>query len=157
VPARRRVPLSRAQPVGQAFRLGSANIARECGSVLLALERPIDDGAEEEPVEIPLWISLRLIARRIDWDADPDALCRGELASVPIDALTSVVELTRLADVVELATALSLRPMVVVIALAAHSLAAENRSAERVANAILGAADLSRFADVLAGVERRQA
>jgi hypothetical protein len=156
VPARRRVPLSRAQPVGQPVRLASASIPRECGGVALALEGPIDDGGEEEPVEIPLWISLRLIARRIDWDADPDALCRGELASVPIDVLASVVELTRLADVVALATALSMRPMVVVIGLAAHSFAAQNRSAERVAKAILGAADLSRFAGVLAGVERRK-
>jgi hypothetical protein len=153
VPARRRIPLARPQPVAQAFRLGPAAVPRDMGGVQLAIAAPFGFDREEEPAEIPLWISLRNIARRIDWDADPDALCNGELRSLRLDVLTDIVALAGLARVVDLATALSVRPMVAVLGLAARSMAAHSRSAERVAQVILGAIDARSFADVLAGVQ----
>ena len=155
VPARRRIPLAGPQPVAQAFRLGAATIPRDMGGVAIAIAAPFDfDEEKEEPMEIPLWISLRNIARRIDWDADPEALCKGELRSLRLDVLTDIVALGGLPRVIDLATALSVLPMVAVLGLAARSHAAHSRSAERVAQVILGAVDTRSFADVLAGTQR---
>jgi hypothetical protein len=97
----------------------------------------IRPGAPPPRRTVPL-ISLRGIAGRIDWDDDPQALRRGHLA-----ALTPVVEgAIRTAaqgpDVIALAQALGLDPIVVVIALLARSLGAANRSAQRLARSILG-------------------
>jgi hypothetical protein len=78
---------------------------------------------------------------RIDWDDDPDALCRGDLASLPQDVLAVIERAARLPAVVALASSLGLSAVVVVIALLAKAAGSATRSAQRIARTLLAAAD----------------
>jgi hypothetical protein len=77
----------------------------------------------------------------IDWDDDPDALCRGDLASLPQDVVTAIEHVARLPAVVALATSLGHSAVVVVIALMARATGAASRSAQRIARTLLAGAD----------------
>jgi hypothetical protein len=85
--------------------------------------------------------ALSQFVHQIDWDADPQALRRGDLAGVPGAAVRSIHVAAKVPEVVALASALGIDPMIVVIALLARAAGASNRSAERLARAILGAAE----------------
>jgi hypothetical protein len=78
---------------------------------------------------------------QIDWDADPEALRRGDLADVPRAAVRPIRAAATVPEVVALASALGIDPMIAVIALLARAAGRSNRSAERLARAILGAAE----------------
>jgi 16S rRNA U1498 N3-methylase RsmE len=87
---------------------------------------------------------------RIDWDDDPDALCRGDLASLPHDVVAAIECAARLPAVVALATSLGRSAVVVVIALMAKAAGAASRSAQRIARTLLAAADQSAIAAAMA-------
>jgi hypothetical protein len=78
---------------------------------------------------------------RIDWDDDPDALCRGDLASLPLDVVAAIERAARLPAVVALANSLGLDAVVVVIALMAKAAGSASRSAQRIARTLLAGAD----------------
>jgi SWI/SNF-related matrix-associated actin-dependent regulator 1 of chromatin subfamily A len=93
---------------------------------------------------------LRGMIARIDWDDDPDALCRGDLASLPHDVVAAIECAARLPAVVALATSLGRSAVVVVIALMAKAAGAASRSAQRIARTLLAAADQSAIAAAMA-------
>jgi hypothetical protein len=86
----------------------------------------------------------------IDWDDDPDALCRGDLASLPQDVVAAIERAARLPAVVALATSLGRTAGVVVIALMAKAAGATSRSAQRIARTLLAGADQSAVATAMA-------
>jgi len=67
----------------------------------------------------------------IDWDDDPDALCRGDLASLPQDVVAAIERSARLSAVVALANNLGRTAVVVVICLMATAAASTSRAAQR--------------------------
>lgn len=93
---------------------------------------------------------LRGMIARIDWDDDPDALCRGDLASLPHDVVAAIERAARLPAVVALANSLGLDGVVVVIALMAKAAGSASRSAQRIARTLLAGADQSAIAAAMA-------
>jgi vault protein inter-alpha-trypsin-like protein len=89
---------------------------------------------------------LRGVVAHIDWDEDPDALCRGDLASLPPDMVAAIERAARLPAIAALATSLGLNAVVVVIALMAKAAGSTSRSAERIARTLLAGADQSEVA-----------
>jgi hypothetical protein len=120
------------------------------GRGLLQRLRSFDDGgsasapiapASPAAPAAPASPALSQFANHIDWDEDPEALRRGDLADVPRDAVRPIHAAAQAAEVVALAKALGIDPIVTVIALLARAAGRSNRSAERLARAILGAAE----------------
>jgi hypothetical protein len=95
--------------------------------------RPASRGAASSP-------QLGQFVNHIDWDADPEALRRGELSGVPCAAVRPIRAAARLPEVTALANALGINPLIAVIGLIARAAGGSNRSAERLARAILGTA-----------------
>jgi hypothetical protein len=93
---------------------------------------------------------LRGMIARIDWDDDPDALCRGDLASLPQDVVAAIERAARLPAVVALGSSLGRAAVVVVIALMARAAGSASRSGQRIARTLLAAADQSAIADATA-------
>jgi von Willebrand factor type A domain len=91
-------------------------------------------------------VGLRGMIAHIDWDDDPDALCRGDLASLPQDVVAAIERAARLPAVVTLAKGLGVDAVVVVIALMAKAAGSASRSAQRIARTLLAAADQSAIA-----------
>src|SRR5262249_44833257 len=75
---------------------------------------------------------LRGMIAHIDWDDDPDALCRGDLAGLPRNLVAAIERAARLPAVATLANSLGLDAVVVVIALMAKSAGSASRSAQRI-------------------------
>jgi hypothetical protein len=92
-------------------------------------------GPDEEP-DNPF--DLTGIADRIDWDADPEALRRGDLSGLAADVLLMIRLAASQPDIIALADKLGVSAAVVIIALLARKASGENRSAARLARAILG-------------------
>jgi hypothetical protein len=95
---------------------------------------------------------LRGITTHIDWDDDPDALCRGDLASLPQDVVAAVERAARLPAVAALAGSLGHSAVMVVIALMAKAAGSASRSAQRIARTLLAGADQSAIAAAMAAV-----
>jgi hypothetical protein len=93
---------------------------------------------------------LRGMTAHIDWDDDPDALCRGDLASLPQDVVAAIEHAARLPAVVALASSLGHAAVVVVIALMAKAAGSASRSAQRIARTLLAGADQSAVAAAMA-------
>jgi hypothetical protein len=94
---------------------------------------------------------LRGLIARMDWDDDPDALCRGDLASLPRDVVAAIDRAARLPAVVALASSLGRTTVVVVvIALMAKAAGSASRSAQRIVRTLLAAADQSAVAAAMA-------
>jgi len=93
---------------------------------------------------------LRGVIAHVDWDDDPDALCRGDLASLPQDVVAAIERAARLPAVVALATSLLRTAVVVVIALMAKAAGTTSRSAQRIARTLLAGANQSAVATAMA-------
>jgi hypothetical protein len=91
-------------------------------------------------------INLGRALARIDWDADPEALRRGDLHLLPPDVTALIWEAARLASIDALAWATGLDPAVAVIALMAKAAAKGNRAADRLARNLLHNADATKVA-----------
>jgi hypothetical protein len=115
------------------------------GRRFLAMLAPDDDSvfASQVPARpaVPASPQLNQFVRHIDWDDDPEALRRGDLAGVPRAAVRPIRAAARAAEVVALASALGIDPIIAVIALLARAAGGSNRSAERLARAVLGTAE----------------
>ena len=92
---------------------------------------------------------MRGIAHRINWDQDPDALRRGDLAGLPADAAAAIRAAAQLPTVAALAQALGVNAVALVIALIARAAGKSSRSAQRIARAILGKSDPAVIEPVL--------
>jgi hypothetical protein len=99
-----------------------------------------DDGERARAPSPPPTPQPGQFANHIDWDADPEALRRGDLSGVPGAAVLAIAAAARSADVMALAKALGIDPLIAVIGLLARAAGGSNRSAERLARAILGGA-----------------
>jgi Vault protein inter-alpha-trypsin domain len=91
-------------------------------------------------------INLGRVLARIDWDADPEALRRGDLHLLQPDVTALIWEAARLATIDALAWATGLDPAVAVIALMAKAAAKGNRAADRLARSLLHNADATKVA-----------
>jgi hypothetical protein len=91
-------------------------------------------------------INLGRALARVDWDADPEALRRGDLHLLPPDVTALIWEAARLASIDALAWATGLDPAVAVIALMAKAAAKGNRAADRLARNLLHNADATKVA-----------
>ena len=100
--------------------------------------RPGADAPPPQARRTAALISLRGVASRIDWHDNPEALRRGHLSGLSPDVDAAIRTAAQGPEIIALAQALGLDPIVVVIALLARSLGAANRSAQRLARAILG-------------------
>jgi hypothetical protein len=144
LPARRKILLaSPASPRGVASvacvadigALRSLGPAREMGHTPKHLLSAPDSSVLKD-VLAP--INLGPLVNRIDWDGNPEALRRGDLSDLPLDAVLAIRAAAKVTEIVEFAAALSIDPVIVVVALLARAAGASNRSAQRLARAILG-------------------
>jgi hypothetical protein len=94
-------------------------------------------GPDEEP-DAPSPFDLAGIPDRIDWDADPEALRRGDLSKLDAEIVLTIRLAATRPDIIALADELGVAAMTVVIALLAQKAGGTNRSAARIARAILG-------------------
>jgi hypothetical protein len=150
IPASRKVPLSPSRIGGrvrQGVVLSSLAIAphmpfakREMGD-FASLQRRRSDGLsligpDDEPVATSPF-DLASAVDRIDWDADPDALCRADLSGLAADVVLAIRLAATEPEIIAFADELGIDAVVVVIALLAKRASGGNRSAARVARAIL--------------------
>lgn len=99
-----------------------------------------DTLAEDAPSDLPAClIALSEIGARIDWDAAPDRLRRGDLSSLDQEVARMIEQAAALPEVIALANRLGETPVQLVLALLARTCASANRSAARLARAILAA------------------
>jgi hypothetical protein len=151
LPAARKVPLSApamaraaAMPVGMAPRydaLYAEPAASRSTGRAGVLRRYLTGGTGG---------GLRGMIAHIDWDDDPDALCRGNLASLPQDVVAAIEHAARLPAVVALASSLGHAAVVVMIDLMAKAGGSASRSAQRIARTLLAGADQSAVAAAMA-------
>ena len=90
-------------------------------------------------------VSLRDLAERIDWDADPAALMNGDLSGLNASIQYYVILFTSIDAVVKLADAVNKTRNAVVIALIARA-AGHSRTAKRIAHTVLAGADATLIA-----------
>jgi Vault protein inter-alpha-trypsin domain len=147
LPAVRKVALSApamaramAMPVGVLDRSAAPAASRSSGRAGV-LRRYLTGGTAS---------GLRGMITHIDWDDDPDALCRGDLAGLPHDVVAAIERAARLPAVVALTTSLGCTAVVVVIALIAKAAGATSRSAQRIARTLLTGADQSAVSTAMA-------
>lgn len=81
------------------------------------------------------------VADWIDWDDNPEALRNGDLSGLPHDLAALIRDAAQIPQVIALANALGIDPVVAVIALLAQAAGSSSRSAQRLARAILTPAD----------------
>ena len=79
------------------------------------------------------------IARNLDWDLAPDRLQAGDLTGLRATVQQAIRNAAARPAVVALAGKLGVQPIVLVIALMAQAVAPQNRSARRLARALLPA------------------
>jgi hypothetical protein len=80
---------------------------------------------------------LSRIARNMNWDFAPDRLQGGDLRGLGSSVQEAIRKAAAKSDVIALASKLGLHPIVLVIGLMAHAVAQHNRSARRLARAML--------------------
>jgi hypothetical protein len=107
----------------------SSNSRRDEGLALI--------GPDEEP-DPPNAFDLANCVHRINWDADPDALRRGDLSKLDAEIVLTIRLAATKPDIIALAEELRVAAVVVVIALLARKAGGTNRSAARIARAVLG-------------------
>ncbi len=123
-------------------------IGRAAKRLLGRNRRPNGD---EAPAIVPVApsppeLDLGRVLARIDWDADPDGLRRGDLQLLPPDVAALIREAARLHAVDELAWAAGLDPVVAVIAILAKAASGSSRSAGRLARNLLHTTDAGAVA-----------
>jgi len=89
------------------------------------------------------------LAGSIRWDHAPARLTRGELGALPSGQGRSILALAARKEITDLASALGMHPLLLVIGLLARMVADSNRSAARIARAILGRHQLPDDAELL--------
>ena len=90
------------------------------------------------------YAQLGYLAERIDWDADPEALRKGDLWQLPSDIQQEIRSAAEMPAVAECAAIIGLDPVVFVIALLARVAERSNHSARRLARMVLGTKSSAR-------------
>jgi hypothetical protein len=80
---------------------------------------------------------LSRLAKSMNWDFAPDRLQAGDLAGLGASVQEAIRKAAAKSEVMALARTLGLDPIVLVIGLMAHAVAQQNRSARRLARAVL--------------------
>jgi hypothetical protein len=78
------------------------------------------------------------VGSRIDWDIAPNRLLKGDLSTLGQQDARIVERAAAWPEAIALAKQMDLNPIVLIVALIARSQATKNRSATRIAKAILG-------------------
>ena len=151
IPANRKVPLSTSRVQGVVLRSLDLPVAphtpfvsyarREMGDIGSLKNRRHDAlsliGPDEE-LELSNPFDIASVTHLIDWDADPEALRRGDLSGLPAEVVLAIQYAATKSEIIALADEFGVKPAVVVIALLAKKASDANRSAARIARAILG-------------------
>jgi hypothetical protein len=166
IPASRKVELM--APLAAAMPVGAARVAAACyepevdarsrssgmssgrqRGMLQRLSSLISESRAAAPTRTrpasPPTVDLGDLIGLIDWDADPEALRRGDLSDLPMSLVMAIQAAARLPEIAAFARTLGIDPVVAVVALLARAAGRSNRSAQRLARTILGraqAADL---------------
>jgi hypothetical protein len=82
--------------------------------------------------------TLSEVALKIDWDASPNRLAAGDLSALGPSDAALIASAATVDVVVALAKQMKIEPIVLIIGLLAYLRSDENRSAARIAKAILG-------------------
>jgi hypothetical protein len=131
LPARRKVPL-------EARRIGAMqSYAAPRSMALFACAGPPSSSPIRAMARQAFFAADGLDSIFIDWDADPEALRRGNLDQLDTDSADAIRSAAKNPAVVKLADALGTDPLIIVVALLAHA-ALWSRSAQRLARAIFG-------------------
>jgi vault protein inter-alpha-trypsin-like protein len=120
--------------MGERDRFRSAGMKRRVGSFFSG--RKADVAPPKPALNRPL-VDLGRVLARIDWDADPDVLRRGDLHLLTPDVTALIWEAARLSTIDALAWSAGLDPVIVVIALLAKAAGKTSRSADRLARNLL--------------------
>jgi hypothetical protein len=151
IPARRKVSLARSSvpQTGTLYCIGPdipfrsssdpfiSYAHRDMGSRSGRLRDVLALGGDEDQPKPPNPFDLAHAVRSIDWDADPEALRRADLSGLANDIVLAIRLAAARPEIIALADALGVAAVVVVIALLAQKASGQNRSAERLARAIL--------------------
>lgn len=97
------------------------------------------------PTNIP---ALPGVGSKIDWDISPNQLLAGDLSALDPHDACLIEDAAALPEVIALAKLINVDPIVLVVALIARSQSRRNRSAARIAKAILG----NRFTEELRSI-----
>jgi hypothetical protein len=127
-------PMDRARSMGRMFAAGKRRRAASTDRPSLLRRLTGRDMLERSGED------LSRIASRINWDFAPDRLQAGDLKGLAAAVREAIRKAAAKSDVIALARRLGLDPIVLVVALMAHAVAQQNRSARRLARAILPAA-----------------
>jgi hypothetical protein len=101
-------------------------------------------------------IDLSGLASRIDWNKSPGKLAAGDLSGLDPTVATAIQRASHDPEVIQLAQRLGIDAVRLILALVARSWAARNRSAARIARAILGATTLPELRDLGIGLGLEQ-
>jgi hypothetical protein len=94
--------------------------------------------------------NLSRIGESIDWDAGPDRLRNGDLSALDPFVAHAIKDAAALPEVVDLARQLGIDPVVLLVGLIAQSQARNDRTARRIAHAILGnAPDFAKLSTLI--------
>lgn len=146
LPARRKIPLARTLSVAP-LTLRDCCVSESispCAS--LPPERtvaPLLPSASQTPA------NGGYLAERIDWDADPEALRRGDLWQLPSDIRQKIRSAAEIPTVASCADALGLDPVVFVVALLARFCERSNWSAKRLAHSVFGTKSVARITQAM--------
>jgi hypothetical protein len=146
VPATRKVALpAPAVVIACRERRRVAAMAPEVADCALGSISSSDERAWEVELKavrpVPGWTSSpvpRWTSSRIDWNVSPNRLIAGDLSVLDQDDVVAIRFQAQRPEVIALAQRLGIDPVALVVAALAHAQSATNRSAARVAKAILG-------------------
>ena len=82
--------------------------------------------------------ALPTIGLKVDWDSSPNQLLVGDLSALDPQDARLIERAAALPEAVALANQMNIGPIVLILALIAQSQSRRNRSAARIAKAILG-------------------
>jgi hypothetical protein len=87
---------------------------------------------------LPPAVDLSDLSDLIDWDADPEALRRGDLSGLPATVVMAIQSAAQQPEIVAFARTHGIDPVLAVIALLARAAGRSNRSAQRLSRTLLG-------------------
>jgi hypothetical protein len=155
LPAQRKVPLMRARVADMAMPVpvAAARSGPEVRRDAMMLDMSQDGRVQFLPeLAVRPSRSLRLMAKRIDWTSDPEALRRGDVSKLPPEVRAAIRAASTVSEVLVLAGAGG-NPVAIIIALMAKSLGWSNRGARRIAKAVLAGMDHRAVARAMSALE----
>jgi len=139
VPANRKIALPRPSPASMPMsRMDARDAISECKAPPDAIfeSRALASGVARRRIDPTT--ALPRIGSKIDWDISPNHLLAGDLSALDPQDAWLIERAAALPEAIALAKQMNIDPIVLIVALIARSQSLRNRSAARIAKAILG-------------------